>query len=101
MVMVKKHKYSWDELVTLEPRLDLLLKEAQSVKDDKTKDVFCANRIWYGDGSRNGLKQKMSKLVGWFSEKDDPILRSPAAYNLAYDTIYNALPDCRHPATFC
>ena len=41
-------KLTWEELVKLEPRLGVLLKEISKVKD--TGELkFCANQIWYND----------------------------------------------------
>jgi hypothetical protein len=38
--------------------------------------------------------------VGWGARK--PILRSSEAYDVAYDAIYELLPDCRHESdAFC
>lgn len=84
------HKLTWRELVRREPRLAELLREAKAVDDSDPH--FCANLVWYG---RGGLKERLCRLVGWEAEKDDPVLRTPEAYDLAYEKIYNALPDCR------
>jgi hypothetical protein len=37
----------------------------------------------------------LQQLVGWCSGRSD-ILASSQAYSVAYRTIYEALPDCRH-----
>ncbi len=36
------------------------------------------------------------RLVGWSAAKEDPVLRSGAAYDAAYETLYALLPDCRN-----
>ena len=71
-------------LVEIEPRLGELLAEAQAVSSAGNPN-FCANRVWYGNGDRNGLKQKVEKLVGW--EAENPQLTTESAYDLAYKTI--------------
>jgi hypothetical protein len=40
------------------------------------------------------LKRRMSRLVGHLAEQPGD-LRTCAAYDVAYRTIYQALPDCR------
>jgi hypothetical protein len=92
---------TFKELTDLEPRLIDLLNEAKSISS-KENPNFCTNRIWYGyQDSESGLKYRMSRLVGNFTESDNSILRSSAAYDLAYRTIYDALPDCSHQGGFC
>jgi hypothetical protein len=82
------------ELPRLEPRLLELLAEARSHHANR-KRVFCANTVWYGySGHWPGLKQRMSQLVGHLAQ-GDARLRMSQAYDVAYGTIYQALPDCR------
>jgi hypothetical protein len=89
-----KRRLSFRGLAKLEPRLRDLLTEARS--HHKNRDaIFCANAVWYGyPGFRPGLKSRLSRLVGWRAEQGGD-LRTSAAYDLAYQTIYQALPDCR------
>lgn len=82
-------KVTWKQLVAAEPRLALLLEEAKAV--DGSGKHFCANRVWH---ERDGLKWRMSDLVGW-DRKGDPLLGTSEAYDVAYRKIYDALPDCR------
>lgn len=86
---------TFNDLLRLEPGLAALLAEAFLYH--ATASVrFCVNAVWYGyPGHYPGLKQRMCELVGWTSK--DPRLRSSAAYDVAYETIYRALPDCDHP----
>ncbi len=37
----------------------------------------------------------MTQLVGWGSNHPDPALRTSAAYDVAYQTLYDLLPDCQ------
>jgi hypothetical protein len=83
---------NWSHIARVEPRLQNLLYEIKAVKDDKSKPSFCANAVWYGDGFR----KRCIRLVGWKSDK--PILRTQQAYDLVYDKLYSALPDCRNCA---
>lgn len=96
---------TWQKLVELEPRLQALLNEARSAADGKY--CFCASDKWYGtDGPRSGLKHRVMQLVGF--ERKPPstlmpevLLQSHTAYDVAYQTIYGALPDCRNAGCDC
>ncbi|NLO26616.1 MAG: hypothetical protein GX113_00305 [Actinobacteria bacterium] len=87
---------TFSELSRREPALAGLLAEARAVSSKNDPD-YCANAVWYGYGQyqHSGLKPRLLQLVGWRACKDDPILRSEKAYDVAYHTICNALPDCR------
>jgi len=61
---------------------------------------FCANEVWYGSGDDGGVRKRVSNLVGW-DRKPDPILGSDEAYDVAYESLYEELPDCRHVAGAC
>jgi hypothetical protein len=80
---------TWTEIVSIEPRLSELLREVQAVKDPGGK-YFCANDHWYPLG---GFKSRLSRLVGWHAE--NPALRTCEAYDIAYDFLYELLPNCR------
>ena len=57
--------------------------------------VFCANAVWYGyAGFEPGIRSRLCELVGTCAEKGGD-LRPSEAYDLAYETLYEALPDCR------
>jgi hypothetical protein len=92
-------RISWKQLIALEPRLLELYREAKATRDDKGKSSFCANHAWYGRRGHEGFKHRMCELIG-YSRKDDPVLGSKFAYDVAYHTIYNALPDCRNCICF-
>lgn len=81
---------TWDALVEREPRLADLLDEAKSIPATRPECEDLAP--WYGYGGWPGLKPRLIRLVGWFAETRDPVLASPAAYQVAYDTVLNALP---------
>lgn len=87
---------TWDEMIRIEPQLAELLNDARAVRS--TGDDFCANDVWYGYGpvveaGLAGLKARLCSLVG-FGRDGDGYLGTPEAYDLAYQTIYNALPNC-------
>lgn len=86
---------SFEEICVIEPRLRDLYREAKSYQP---RPGFCANEVWYRQG---GLKERLTRLVGWGA--DNPALRSRRVYDLSYDVIYNALPDCQHeePTIYC
>ncbi len=86
---------TWPELVAREPRLEQLLHEARAVRDPGEPDGFCANAVWYGWGGNRGLKPRLRELVGWERPSYDPVLSEGVAYDVAYQTIYDALPPCR------
>ncbi len=77
---------TWSRLIDIEPQLLVLYNAAKAV--DGSAEHFCANRIWY-DRFRNQLYP----LVGW--ECGNPEIATPEAWDLAYSTIYEALPPCR------
>lgn len=89
---------TWQNLIALEPRLLALYLEARDVRppDDPTAP-FCANTVWFGWGARDGgFKRRLSALVGWKApRRRDDRLYTNAAYEVAYRTIYAALPACR------
>ena len=83
---------TWEELVMLEPRLQLLLEEAQSWRHRRGPGYRWL-LIWEGHPGYRGLKPRLSRLVGWFRHDDgDAILCTSAAYDVAYDRVCRALP---------
>jgi hypothetical protein len=86
---MSENDLTFDLLVRLEPRLLTLVQEAALVKDDA--DNFCANEVW-----SEQFKPRLMQLVGWYAEGTHPHLNSHAAYEIAYDIIYQTLPDCKH-----
>jgi hypothetical protein len=86
---------TFDQLCELEPRLRQLAREAKSVRDDGTAKAFCANAAWYGYFGNPGIKPRLLLLVGFERPNGPDELRTTEAYDVAYDAIYNMLPDCR------
>lgn len=59
---------------------------------DEGGPSFCANKFWYIHAD-----PKLSELVGRHARRqDDPLLRSAQAYEIARDTLFRLLPDCRN-----
>lgn len=85
---------TWEDLLSLEPRLAFLQVEAMA-ETNHDKPDYCANAVWGGYQGHLGLKPRLVRLVGWHAESQDPALRSSAAYDIAYHQVYDALPGCR------
>lgn len=84
----KRQALTWAQVSAMEPRLAGLLDTARLV--DGSGDHFCANRVWYGT-----FKPALCELVGWGRKQSPYALTTSGAYDVAYETIYAALPDCR------
>ena len=80
---------SFAALARIEPGLARLMRDVRAVRDTGAA-WFCANDCWYQPG---GFKSRLLRLAGWFARK--PELRNSESYDIAYDAIYAALPDCR------
>lgn len=78
------------DLAAIEPRLQALLDEARGICAVKG---YVAGKVWYGYGGYPGLKPRLLDLVGWERPEAHPLLSTSAAYDVAYETIYEALPD--------
>lgn len=73
------------------PELAQLEREARAVR---SFPGFCANAVWYGYRG-GGFKDAVLRLVGWGAEGQPAWLKTRQAYDLAYDHLYQLLPDCR------
>ena len=85
-----KTKLTWHRLCCLEPALGHLLRDIQiNVKRiAKNNPRFDADSCWYGE-----YKPQLTRLVGFASvHKNDEILSSSEAYDLAYKKLYSAMP---------
>ena len=63
-------------------------------EESKNKRCVCANHIWYQD-----FKPRLRLLVGW--EARNPLLWSSECYDVAYQKIYDAMPECRECGCIC
>lgn len=86
-------RIAFHEICAIDPRVALLYRKAQAVKDPGVTPWFCANAVWDGYGGRPGFKHRLSELVGFDAERE--ALATSEAYDVAYQTIYDALPPCR------
>jgi hypothetical protein len=114
---------TWNDLVQREPRLADLRRRVEQIIDDGRDESFCASLYWYGAAYREGFKGELIRLVGSCRGDDeedddpdadavdgltfinaatvrprglsDPVLGSSEAYDVAYHTLYDLLPDCR------
>jgi hypothetical protein len=84
---------SWERIVEIESRLKAAERDIKAVAD-KGGRSFCANAIWYGYLDPGfSFKARVNRYTGWHAEA--PELRSMAAYDMAYDYLYDLLPGCR------
>lgn len=81
---------TWEEIVAIEPALLQMYNEAvRRGQRGVQNENDCANVVWYRNG---GMKDRFVTLVGWKAQK--PALIDSLTYELAYQKIYGALPDC-------
>lgn len=80
----------------LEPRLLALFVEAATTRAEPG-EPFCANATFfaYRQPRERSFKRRICGLVGWEAEWQHPELVTEQAYDVCYDRIYEALPDCR------
>jgi len=81
---------TFDELKTLEPRLQALEDDIRAVKDDESKPYFCANDLWY-----KRFKRRLSGLVGWERKIGPETLQTSEAYQVSTWFLWDLLPSCR------
>ena len=103
---------TFEEIAEMEPKIAKLHRLAMMI-GRKRKDSFCANAVWY-----TLFKPRLRELVGWHRKinkdgfkfytiqecinrgidkdfvHDKGPLGTTEAYSIAYEKIYNALPDC-------
>lgn len=87
---VDRDAITWDDLIQREPRLADLLEEAEAVRDEG-RTGFCAMTAFY-----RHIRPPMLTLVGWEAERDDRVLLTSRAYDLAARRLLDALPPCRN-----
>jgi hypothetical protein len=87
---------SWEDLVAIEPKLNDLLMEARSIKDEGGPYICGHEILVSGWKDHPSFKKRLHKLVGWGSKRPGSILATEQAYYKAIITIENALPSCRN-----
>lgn len=86
----------WHKLIAKRPALIDVYQSARAIRDDFKQPSFCANEHFYGyRDHETGLKQRLSQLVG-DSQRGNSLFGTHEAYDVAYEVIYNALPNCRN-----
>lgn len=85
-------RLTFRKLMARDARLEYLLDTIPFLIYRKQPD-FCAHREWY---RRGGFKAQICGIVGMTSDNPDPDLRTAAAYDVAYQTLYRLLPPCQH-----
>jgi hypothetical protein len=92
------YEKGFDVLAALEPRLRKLEADIK-VHAERNRNIpkYCANAWWYGypHTGFEGFKHTFIHLVGRFAELADERIRNSAAYDCAYDHLYNLLPNCK------
>jgi len=82
-------KITWERIVKECPELGRMKDEASKV--DGSDWQFCANTVW-----AENFKPRLVRLVGFEAPANVPEwLATHTAYEIAYSTVYNELPDCR------
>jgi hypothetical protein len=99
--VTKSRLLAFRRLCELEPRLERLYDDVAAVVDDGTAPFFDPNDYWYGYGSTRGegFRRRMIYLVGSERERDPGApeeLKTSAAYDLAYDVLFDLLPPPRY-----
>ena len=106
---------TWEDICEAEPRVKALYYTACHVKDCKTDRSFCANYVFLNTfkpiicelvGFCRSRRKKMMKesandfqfenFFAYTDEIDDEMLSTSIAYDIVYQKIYGALPDCRN-----
>ena len=77
----------WEDLVAIEPGLDQLLTEIRRLKDPGGP-YFCAEKLWHGC-----YKSRLAFLAGFHAR--NPRLRSMRCYDIGFEVVYGAMPQCR------
>lgn len=83
-------RLSWEMLANLEFELAELLHDARCA-DSYDAKRFCRETLWYSE-----VKPILVRIVGHERPDYHPILGTSAAYEIAYDTILEAMPACRN-----
>jgi len=94
----QQSQLSFEELLSLSPKLRALYAKVRRIHDDGLQPYFCRNEHWYGYGvaNRPGLRNQLEDLVGWGASQNSPVeLKTSRSYDTAYHELYDSLPPCR------
>ena len=81
-------------LAAIEPALGRLLQQAQDLNDTARPSDWCAS-----DAITGKYSSRLESLAGWYAR--NPGLRTEAAYDIAVQVIYDALPPCGPDCRCC
>ncbi len=79
-----RHRLTWEQLVSAEPRLASLLEEVRAARP-YDGDEYELEGVW------GRFKDRIAGSVGWHRRQGEPLLQTHAAYRTAYNTLLNAL----------
>lgn len=82
----------WEELVAHEPLLNKLLIVARGIKDEGI--YFCRDQFWRSLPNKPGFRKFLRRY--WGSRHTGSFLQTQEAWDVARDTILQALPPCRN-----
>lgn len=83
-----KQKITWETIIAIDPYFDDLLREIEGIEQGEN---FCANNVWY-----KRYKPIVLRRVGWYAPNYAPeILKTERAYEIVYEKLYDALPNCK------
>ena len=80
----QQSQLSFEELLSLSPKLRALYAKVRRIHDDGLQPYFCRNEHWYGYGvaNRPGLRNQLEDLVGWGASKNSPVeLKTSRSYD--------------------
>lgn len=84
----RKESLTWETIIAIDPFFDDLLHEIEGTEPGER---FCANDIWY-----KKYKPIILRRVGYCSPNYAPeILKTERAYEIVYEKLYGALPNCK------
>lgn len=85
-------RVSLASLTAAEPRLETVIREARNTDPGRWRNRWVAYEHY---------KKRLSALVGWGAESEDPRLHTPTAYEVAIQALDDALThafSCREQA---
>lgn len=77
--------FTW--LASMEPKLWMLADECAAILPD---GFFCANDHWFKQ-----IDSRFLEMVGWHAKSLATSMRTPEAYDAAFEFLFALLPDCR------
>lgn len=84
-------RLTFEELCDREPRLAALRDEIARLP--RRSRGACANALWFATPN---YKRILTGIIGHLAVQFDPDLRTSAAYDVAYQSLYRLLPNCQH-----